>query len=575
MKLKNHVRGLSVLKKLKIQNCSIEETMTKYEESDYHKELLGKKYRTIIEIYDLNETTKKEDIKKKILEYYGNDIPGNIHMIYVVAYCCNTFKDESLTVENKVKKLFENENISNYHLKKIVNYGLKDAIYLNLLDSKGNILDNFFFQNWSFNSIYEKDFINILSEFQGTTLYENRYLIFNKIQNNEIDFSSNVSKMYLKKDSNKRLIYNVSKESDTYIALKYLKKRLDTIKNIKYPSRNVITRKVFSTISNIHELSNYTIFKFDFKNYFNSINSKIVLQKYIVNSNIYRYEYDNFNKLCDLYKKCYAGLPISNAMVEIISNDFDTKINALLNDKGLIHYSRYVDDVLLIFNKKVDIDDIKNTIERLIQEVFESSDVKINENKTVYLYKNSRGNFTYLGYCFKQNTKGKFQFGISKNKISKYIIRIDKIFESYILNNNVELLRQRLLWIISRVVFYEPHDLIKDVWDTIGIIDTYQLLRNQLGNLETETSDFLEKIIINEAKRCLRGNLPYFLKGDGEKHYSLFNGLEHNKTILFHPSIGWSLDHLKKQINKIDSTINLNQKSYIELRKIYCALIKI
>ena len=108
MKLKNHVRGLSVLKKLKIQNCSIEETITKYEESDYHKELLEKKYRTIIEIYDLNETTTKEDIKKKILEYYGNDIPGNIHMIYVLAYCCNTFKDESLTVENKVKKLFEN-----------------------------------------------------------------------------------------------------------------------------------------------------------------------------------------------------------------------------------------------------------------------------------------------------------------------------------------------------------------------------------------------------------------------------------------------------------------------------------
>ncbi|HIX81268.1 MAG TPA: hypothetical protein H9980_04760, partial [Candidatus Erysipelatoclostridium merdavium] len=203
MKLKNHVRGLSVLKKLKIQNCSIEETITKYEESDYHKELLEKKYRTIIEIYDLNETTTKEDIKKKILEYYGNDIPGNIHMIYVLAYCCNTFKDESLTVENKVKKLFENKNISTYHIKKIVNYGLNDAIYLNLLDSKGNILDNSFFQNWSFNSICEKDFINILSEFQDTTLYEDRYLIFNKIQNNEIDFSSNISKMYLKKGNNK------------------------------------------------------------------------------------------------------------------------------------------------------------------------------------------------------------------------------------------------------------------------------------------------------------------------------------------------------------------------------------
>lgn len=95
-------------------------------------------------------------------------------------------------------------------------------------------------------------------------------------------------------------------------------------------------------------------------------------------------------------------------MVEIISNDFDTKLCALLNDKGLIHYSRYVDDILIIFNKKVDINDIKKLLKKLIQDVFEKSNVKINENKTVYLYKNSQGSFNYLGYCFKQNNKANY-----------------------------------------------------------------------------------------------------------------------------------------------------------------------
>lgn len=191
-------------------------------------------------------------------------------MIYVIAYCYCKFEDESLTINKKVKKLFINENISLYHTNKIIKYGLKDAVYLKLLDSNGKILDKTFFENWSFN-ICEKDFINVMSEFQDSMFYENRYSIFNKIQNNMIDFNTNISKIYLKKDNSKRLIYNVSKDSEAYIAFKYLKRRLDVIKNVKYPNRNRVTRKVFSLISNIDCLSDYTIVKFDFKNYFNSI----------------------------------------------------------------------------------------------------------------------------------------------------------------------------------------------------------------------------------------------------------------------------------------------------------------
>lgn len=575
MKLENHIRGLSVLKKLNIINCSIEETIHEYEASGYQKNILKKKYQEIIKMYDLNENTTKEDLKKKILEYYGNEIPGNVQIIYVVAYCGNKFKDDSISIKNKVKKVFANQGFSMYYINKIVTYGLKDAIYLGLLDDKGNILDKFFFENWCLSRIWEKDFVNVLSEFQDSIFYENRYLIFNKIQNNKINFNDNIIKMYLKKDNTRRLIYNVSKESEAYIALKYLKKRLDTIKNIKYPDRNVVTRKVFSILANIKQLSDYTIFKFDFKDYFNSISTEVILKKYISNSNIYRYEYDNFSRLCESYKRCYAGLPVSNAMVEIISNDFDTRLKVLLNDKGLIHYSRYVDDVLIIFNRKVNINYIKTIIEKLVQEIFEKSDVKINENKTVWLYKNSQGSFNYLGYCFKQNNDGEFQFGISHNKISKHTKKLESIFDTYHLNNNEELLRQRLLWFISRVVFYEPHDQFKDGWDAIGIIDTYQLLRNHLENLEPRTKQFLNKIIIDTAQQHFRGDIPYFLRGSGKQYYSLFYGLKYNKTILFHPSIGWNLEHLKKMINKIDNTINLDYKSYIELCKIYCSLIKI
>ena len=62
--------------------------------------------------------------------------------------------------------------------------------------------------------------------------------------------------------------------------------------------------------------------------------------------------------------------------------------------------------------------------------------------------------------------------------------------------------------------------------------------------------------------KCLRNGLsgkrkPYFLRGDGAQIYSIAHGLEKNKTIIFHPNIGWDAEYLKAQILKLDSSIDL------------------
>lgn len=66
------------------------------------------------------------------------------------------------------------------------------------------------------------------------------------------------------------MVYEI-KGTNEKIALKYLKKRLDLEFSIKYANRNCVMRELFSIIENISCLGEFTIFRFDFKNFLNRL----------------------------------------------------------------------------------------------------------------------------------------------------------------------------------------------------------------------------------------------------------------------------------------------------------------
>lgn len=500
-------------------------------------------------------------IRKNILSLYGGEVGDNCLSIYLLAYCVNKYSDKSFS--EAVKKFYEEEEIvkKTYQINTIVNIGKSDGIFLDILDDKGRIIDLSFMNKWLYTCI-DKVFSKLIEDTEDEELIRDRFLIYNRIRNNQVDFQNNLEKGIIKQQKKARLIYKVNSTNEE-IALKYLKRRLDIELNIKYANRNCIMRELFPIIENITCLGDFTIFRFDFKHFFESVEARKIFNEYVVDTNLRRYEKDLLKQLTELYKYCFAGLPTSNAFIEIVANRFDQVLKSKFGDKGLCFYSRYVDDGILVFNEFVDKTYIQKVLDDAIREVFNMPSVRLNTDKTCYLTKYTGDlKFNYLGYQFEKNGRGNkvnFLFGIADSKIKKYQNQLDCIIKQYIKDNNIELFRHRILYYISRTVFYTNTNSRYSTlgkWDVSGIIENYGLLRKYIVNksrLIRTTQVFLFNGVYNGCARAglINKKIPYFLREKGKDVYSIAYGLQKNKTIIFHPNIGWSSEYLKKQITRL------------------------
>lgn len=424
----------------------------------------------------------------------------------------------------------------------------------------------------------EHIFDSIVSQYEDKRLQINKKTLYENMKDCKLDFRENVSFITINQANRKRRVLYSRENSLEEITLKYLKKRLDAVFNIIYPDRKKIMKECFGVIESLHKMGDYAIFKLDFRDFFESISSKIVFEKYLKDSDLLRHEKDIIKELVRVYDQCFAGIPTSNALVEIISREFDVKLKSLFKEHGLIFYSRYVDDGLIIFNKKVNESFLLKSIDKTIEKVFNNSSVKLNSEKTAY-YSKENGNiyFTYLGYEFEQSKKN-FKYGIDPDKLEKYRKKLKRIVLNYKGNKNVELFRQRLLFFSSRIVFYNNFNSKysnQANWDVIGVIANYSELRHFIENkkITNTTKEFLQYEIITIIKKELK-ELPYFLKGRNES-YQLINRFKENKSLVFHPNIGWPHKHLYKQIEKITPLKVNKSKSYRELVKFYCRLLKV
>lgn len=523
-------------------------------------------------------------IRKNILSLYGGEIGDNCLAIYLFAYCVNKYSDNSFF--EAVKKFYEEEIVKNtYQINTIVNIGKADGIFLEIFDDKGRIIDLSFMNKWLYTCI-DKVFSKLIEDTEDEELIRDRFLIYNRIRNKQVDFQNNLEKGIIKQHKKTRLIYKVNSTNEE-MALKYLKRRLDIELNIKYANRNCIMRELFPVIENIACLGDFTIFRFDFKHFFESVEARGIFDEYVADTNLRRYEKDLLKQLTDLYKYCFAGLPTSNAFIEIVANRFDQVLKSKFGDKGLCFYSRYVDDGILIFNEFVDKTYIQKVLDDAIREVFNMPSVRLNADKTCYLTKYTGDlKFDYLGYQFEKNRRGKkvnFLFGIADSKIKKYQNKLDCIIKQYIKDNNIELFRHRILYYISRIVFYTNTNSRYSTlgkWDVSGIIENYGLLRKYIVNksrLIRTTQVFLFNGVYNGCVRAglINKKIPYFLREKGKDVYSIAYGLQKNKTIIFHPNIGWSAEYLKKQITRLAPEMDLKKKSYRELSKIYCTILRL
>ena len=418
---------------------------------------------------------------------------------------------------------------------------------------------------------------------------------------------NNTTSIILSKNRKKRL---VKRYDDFYspenILCQCIKQILDRVFKVKYPNRNKISHDLFCILSATIQMTDFTIVKFDFKDYFNSISSIYVFEKYLKNDLLDRHEMDLIKNFVYSTKYAYAGLCTSNAIAEIIAKHFDESVRQAFASNGVIYYERYIDDCVLILNEHMEKSEVEGILTSICLSTFHDESfmcmrckTKFNNEKFQYVSSrnipsqnnNNDPSIDFLGYGFwlcstkKNKEEISIRYGITSAKQKKYSDRLDSLISSYKDASSsdykkLELLRHRIAAFSSREVYLTKH-FNSSVWRVKGFISNYGELRYLLdtGLIEEKTESFLKNAIDDAFDRA-GVNKPYFLMGGSKLKcgYNLYGNMKSNKTILLVDHVGYdykALVVLCKQVGINDIDASGRRRGYGTLVRDYLIKVRV
>lgn len=338
--------------------------------------------------------------------------------------------------------------------------------------------------------------------------------------------------MVLRQEGKKRVVKSYDALSCEEALCIYIKRILDRKLRMKYPNRNKYMCSLFDIMNAVKNMSDFTIVRFDFKNYFNTVSSEYVYHKCISGVQLERDQQDLIEKFTQCTGYAYAGLNTSNLFCEVIANEFDKILQLKFLENGIIFYKRYIDDGLLILNAYTEECISFRKIQEAIQEVFYDKSVEcrlrcktvLNETKKQYISRRnmpSKEKFDFFGYLFEinlaSNGKVTLKYGMSPQKIRKYTKRLNRLVEEF--KGDDELLRHQIIAFTSRIVYTITVNH-KTMWKSKGLISNYRELRYRMDLLTQETEEFLKNAIFN-AFRENDLDLPNYLMFGDRTGYSL------------------------------------------------------
>lgn len=391
------------------------------------------------------------------------------------------------------------------------------------------------------------------------------------IDEGRVNFASNKYKNY-----DGRLLTQFDALSAENILLLHLKYQLRRTFKVKFANRNKVIDELFDKLRAVRSLNDATIIRFDLKKYFYSVSTQYIFDQYLLHSSLKREDKDYLEDVCKANSYCVAGLPIFNYFIELVSRDFDEKIRSSFRDHGMVFYSRYVDDGIIILNKYLPKKQVRKIINQAIEDIFQNTNssnrVKINEEKFRVVNRrhlNGDNSFDFLGYEF--FIKGDFKkisVGITERKRNKYQEKVNRLVKrNYDPTDPVskELMRHIIKAHSSRVVYFAPSAKHRGVWVSKGIVASYNRLKDFNTHIEPKTTHFLKNIY----KKSFRINghvAPEYLTN---KRYILYENLVRNKAMIFNPLIGMPKAVLLEELKKVgithdpDIDYNLLVKDYL------------
>lgn len=254
-----------------------------------------------------------------------------------------------------------------------------------------------------------KDFISDKEkkELEEFVLNKKYKPIVDKMYKNKYSFSIPKKHLINKSHGKKRKVYTYT--DDEMQVLKYISFLLyeyDYLfsKNLYSFRKNISVKNAVKSLQVTKNIKNMYGYKVDIKNYFNSINTDILLnnlKKDIKDNVLYNFFVDILNNKYVIFedeevyeeKGAIAGNPISAFLANYYLREID---EYFWNQK--VFYIRYADDILIFANTKDEI----NTYKEKLYAFLKQYKLEVNHNKEHFY--NVGEPFEFLGFLFDKNT---------------------------------------------------------------------------------------------------------------------------------------------------------------------------
>ena len=253
---------------------------------------------------------------------------------------------------------------------------------------------------------------------------------------------------------NNKAVY-VPYNSQCALILDICNEELKKIYNIKQSDRN---NTIYNIKSILKDNLDLRIYRKDIYRFYESIDPHILINKIKHNNNISfigkRFILEFLSYCIDTKLGLPRGIALSATLAEILLLDFDYVIS---NQKEVILYFRYVDDIFIICPKNYETSEqhIEDTLKKTLPNPLKFN-TKGTKNQKFELTNDSVSRqikFSYLGYEFtlQKGANNKVNrvvhLDISPDKIRKFKTKIIKSFLNYDKNKDYDLLERRIVFL--------------------------------------------------------------------------------------------------------------------------------
>lgn len=225
-------------------------------------------------------------------------------------------------------------------------------------------------------------------------------------------------------------VYTIGKSVESIFVTRHLHNILKSTYNIRQSHRDLTISRLKTVCL---DLSPKIVVKADIKEFYESIEHKALIKKLhssvslsVMPKRLLTQLLGSYAVLSGVDKGLPRGVGLSAFLSEVYMEDLD---EALKNSPDLSFYSRYVDDLILVYSPNLVKD--KGYYLQFVKEVVDKNRLSLNnKTKDIDLTADKAEEFEYLGYRFFIEERD-VVVRLSEKRVGKYKKRLDQAFFQY------------------------------------------------------------------------------------------------------------------------------------------------